>query len=115
MIDVRYYKSDMGIEPYKQWFDSIRSVRAKQKILKTITKIECGLMGDVKPVGNGVSEYRIHFEKGYRIYFGQDGNELIILLVGSDKSNQNREIENAKNYWKDYKRQKKEMNYERRK
>lgn len=108
MIVIKYYCSEMGVEPYKQWFDSIRSVKAKQRILTTISKMERGLFGDVKSVGQGVQECRIHFEKGYRIYFGNDGDKVVILLVGSDKSNQEKEIENAKNYWKDYKRLKKE-------
>lgn len=112
MIDVKYYCSDMGVEPYRQWFSSIRSVRAKQRVLTAVSKMERGLLGDVKSVGSGVQECRIHFEKGYRIYFGSEGTDVVILLVGSDKSNQDKEIENAQNYWKDYKRQKKERKHE---
>lgn len=105
MIEVVYYKSEMGVEPYRCWFENVKSVRARQKILRAVSKMEQGLFADVKPVGEGVMEYRIHFEKGYRVYFGNDGNRLIVLLVGSDKSGQKKEIENAKNYWLDYKRQ----------
>ena len=106
MIIIKNYKSEMDVEPFQKWFESIRSIRAQQRVLKTINKMERGLFSDVLPVGEGVQEYRIHFEKGYRIYCGRDGDELVILLVGSDKSNQQKEIENAKNYWKDHKRQK---------
>lgn len=112
MIEVKIYKSEMGVEPFKKWIDSIKSTRAKQKVLRSMSKIERGLLSDVKPVGEGVQEYRIHFEKGYRIYFGHDGEQIIVLLVGSTKSDQKKEIEAAKNYWKDYKRQKKEKQHE---
>ncbi len=64
--------------------------------------MERGLLGDVKPEGEGVSELRIHTGKGYRIYFGQDGERLIILLAGGDKSTQERDLRRAKAYWKDY-------------
>ena len=108
MINIRVYKSQMGVEPFSNWFDGIKSLRAQQKIVKSLNKMERGLMSDVKSLGDGVMEYRIHFEKGYRIYFGNDGMDIVVLLVGSDKSNQSKEIENAKNYWKDYLTQKKE-------
>ena len=110
MMELVIYKSEAGTEPFSNWFNAIRSQRAKQAILKSLNKIEKGLFGDVKPIGQGLSEYRIHIEKGYRIYFGNDGQKIIVLLVGSDKSNQSREIESAKNYWEDYKRQKRKEN-----
>ncbi len=108
MIEVNIYKTEMGVEPFSVWLKALKSSKAKSAIARALTKMEVGLLNDVKPVGEGVQEYRIHFEKGYRIYFGNDGGELIILLSGSDKKTQSKEIENAKSYWKDYKRQKKQ-------
>ncbi|MCB9982800.1 MAG: type II toxin-antitoxin system RelE/ParE family toxin [Rhodospirillales bacterium] len=112
MIEVKIYKTEMGVEPFSVWFETLKSSKAKSAVARALTKMEAGLLNDVKSVGDGVQEYRIHFEKGYRIYFGNDGGEIIILLSGSDKKAQNKEIENAKNYWEDYKRQKKQRRSE---
>jgi putative addiction module killer protein len=68
-----------------------------------LQRMEAGNFGDVKPEGEGVAALRFHAGKGHRVYFGQDGNRLIILLVGGDKSTQERDIQRAKAYWKDYK------------
>lgn len=101
---IKVYASEMGVEPFDKWFSGLRSARAKQIILKVLTKFEAGHMGDVKSLGGGVFEHRIFFQKGYRIYFAYDGSEIIILLGGSSKDDQKREIERAKQCWKDYKR-----------
>ena len=68
-----------------------------------LKRMEAGNFGDVKPEGEGVSELRFHTGKGIRIYFGQEGTQLVILLAGGDKSTQERDIQRAKAYWKDYK------------
>jgi len=70
--------------------------------------MEAGNFGDCKSVGGGVWERRIHFEKGYRVYFGKDGNELVILLRGGTKRRQQSDIAEAKEYWPDYKRRKRQ-------
>jgi len=81
---------------FAEWFDSLRDRKAKSKIAGRIVRIELGLMGDVKSVGDGVSEARIDFGPGYRLYFTRRGEQLIILLVGGDKSSQQRDIIKAK-------------------
>ena len=81
---------------FAEWFDDLRDRKAKSKIAARIARIELGVMGDVKPVGDGVSEARIAFGPGYRLYFTRRGNRLIILLVGGDKSTQQRDIAKAK-------------------
>lgn len=81
---------------FADWFNGLRDRKAQSKIAARIARIELGLMGDVKAVGDGVSEARIDFGPGYRLYFTRRGERLIILLVGGDKSTQRRDIAKAK-------------------
>jgi putative addiction module killer protein len=71
-----------------------------------LDRLRLGNMGDCKPVGSGVQELRIDFGPGYRVYLGQDGKNLILLLCGGDKSTQAKDIQAAHEYWTDYKRRK---------
>lgn len=106
MIDLIVYETKDGFQPFKKWLNSIRSKKVKSKIFTVLTRMEAGLMGDVKAVGGGVHELRLHLDQGYRIYFANDGEQLVVLLAGSDKKTQKKEILNALDYWKDYKNQK---------
>ena len=81
---------------FKRWESKLKDRKAKARIAARIFRVSNGLLGDVKPVGQGVSELRIHYGKGYRVYFKQRGNELIILLCGGDKSTQRKDIDTAK-------------------
>lgn len=81
---------------FAKWFDGLKDTKAKSKIAARIARVEIGLMGDVKAVGGGVSELRIDFGPGYRVYFTKRGQQLIILLVGGDKGSQQRDIGKAK-------------------
>ncbi|APQ06947.1 type II toxin-antitoxin system RelE/ParE family toxin [Pseudomonas syringae] len=81
---------------FRTWESKLKDNRAKAAIAARILRVANGLMGDVSPVGQGVSELRIHYGPGYRVYFQQRGNELVILLCGGDKSSQARDIETAK-------------------
>lgn len=90
MIEIR--KTDV----FERWLTGLRDRRAVARIRSRIDRLQVGLLGDVKPVGEGVSELRIDYGPGYRIYFVQRGDELVILLAGGDKRSQMRDIEKAR-------------------
>ncbi|EPL8322610.1 TPA: type II toxin-antitoxin system RelE/ParE family toxin, partial [Pseudomonas aeruginosa] len=88
---------------FMAWESKLKDRRAKAVIAARIFRLANGLPGDVSPVGQGVSELRIHYGPGYRVYFQQRGTEIVILLCGGDKSSQARDIEMAKrlaNEWR---------------
>ena len=78
-----------------KWLDNLRDVQAKARVLVRIERLASGNAGDVKPVGEGLSELRIDYGPGYRVYFTKRGSELIILLAGGDKSSQAADIKVA--------------------
>jgi putative addiction module killer protein len=90
MLDVR------ETEEFSQWLAALRDSRAKAKILVRIDRLSNGNPGDVAPVGEGVSELRINYGPGYRIYYVQRGRRYILLLAGGNKSTQDRDIAKAK-------------------
>ena len=83
-------------ETYRKWERKLKDPRAKATIAARVFRLANGLPGDVAPVGEGVSELRIHYGPGYRVYFRQQGDEIILLLCGGNKSTQNQDIELAK-------------------
>ena len=106
MIKIKQYIAMNGSSPFEQWFLELNSLAAA-KITKAIYKLELGNFSTVEGVGNGVYEQKIDFGPGYRVYFGEDGNEIVILLCGGTKKRQSNDIEKAKEYWQDYKKRKK--------
>ena len=82
-------------EEYEIWFRRLRDVRARARINTRIRRLRSGNPGDVRPVGRGVSEMRIDYGPGYRVYFVRRGQTLIVLLAGGDKSTQRRDINTA--------------------
>jgi putative addiction module killer protein len=83
-------------EPYKKWFKKLRDSRAKFRIYRRVERLAEGNPGDVKPVGEGISEMRIDYGPGYRVYYKDAGNEIIILLCGGDKTTQEADIAEAR-------------------
>ena len=82
-------------EVYARWLDDLLDVRGRARILARVERLATGNPGDVKPVGEGVSELRIDYGLGYRVYYKQHGREIVILLAGGDKSTQARDIKTA--------------------
>ena len=103
MLDIRYYVSAGGEEPFAEWFAGL-DVAASAKITRALARMEQGNLSNVKSVGEGVLEYRIDFGPGYRVYFGRDGETIVVLLTGGTKKRQQRDIDAARLYWQDYKR-----------
>ncbi|SRR5579883_886524 len=102
---VEIYRSSTGRWYFDEWFDSL-TLEIQADIAKRLSRIRSGLMGDTKAVGEGVYELRLHIGPGFRIYYGQD-NKLVLILAGSDKSEQSRTIKLAIDLWKEYKATKK--------
>ena len=101
-MDIRKFQLDNGEIPYDSWFEKIRDLRAKARILIRLKRVEQGNFGDSKSLGDGVNEMRIPEGQGYRVYYGQAGNEVVILLCDGNKSSQQKDNTLAKKYWRDY-------------
>jgi putative addiction module killer protein len=102
MLELRYYCNSDGESPFEDWFGDLDAAAAA-KVTAALVRVEQGNLSNVKGVGAGVLEYRIDWGPGYRVYFGRDGDVLVILLTGGTKRRQQRDIETAKNLWTDYK------------
>ncbi len=105
MIEVREYLDRQGRNPYKVWFDRLNP-EAAAKVATALTRLALGNVSNVKGVGSGVFEFRIDFGPGYRVYFGKDGERLVILLGGGTKKRQQHDISAAIANWENYKRRK---------
>jgi putative addiction module killer protein len=102
---VEAYKLPDGTCPFKEWRRDIADMDTRRIIDRRIDRAAFGLMGDCKPVGEGVHELRIDYGPGYRVYFATVGNKVLLLLAGSDKSSQDESIKTARRYWKDFQKQ----------
>ncbi len=105
MLEIRYYVAAAGQQPFAEWYADLDAA-ARAKVTRAVVRLEQGNFSNVKTVGEGVFEYRIGFGPGYRIYFGQDGPTLVILLTGGTKKRQQRDIDAAHAYWSEYKQTK---------
>jgi len=107
LYTILQYRDVADRDPFKEWFDGF-DPQAAAKVNVALTRLANGNTSNVKGVASGVQEVRVDFGPGYRIYFGRDGRELVILLGGDTKRRQHQDIDAALARWADYKRRKKE-------
>lgn len=100
--ELKIYLTLDGKIPFEQWLNSIKDQKTQAVIDNRLRRVRLGNLGDYKSVGGGVFELRINYGPGYRIYFGQLGKTIILLLCGGDKKTQIKDILKAKEYWQDY-------------
>lgn len=96
------YETIDGKCPWHEWFHELADRKAQAALDARLLRLQRGHFGDCKRVGAGISELRIHYGPGYRVYFGEDGDSLVVLLCGGNKRTQKRDIARAKVYWADY-------------
>ncbi len=105
MISLREYLGKDGRSYFGRWFDKLNA-EAARRVTTALYRLALGNFSSVKGVGSGVFEYRIDFGPGYRIYFGKEGEEIVILLCAGTKTRQQDDIQLAQECWQDYKKQK---------
>ena len=110
MFELRGYIDECGKKRFARWFEGLDAMAAA-KVTIALARIERGNLSNTKGVGTGVLEYKIDFGPGYRIYFGKDGERLVILIGGGTKKRQDSDIAAAQACWADYKRRKKHAPY----
>lgn len=96
------YQTDSGRCPFEEWLEALKDGRGRAKIRAKIARVRAGNLGSCASVGKGVSELKVDSGPGYRVYFGQVGQEIVILLCAGDKSTQAKDIRRAHDYWMDY-------------
>ena len=97
--EIHDYISPDGRVPFKEWLNSLQDGKTQTVILNRINRVRLGNLGDCKHLGEGVYELRIHYGPGYRVYFGELEDVIVILLCGGTKRSQSRDIKRAKEYW----------------
>jgi putative addiction module killer protein len=102
-VGLRYYQTSAGEQPFVEWLQGMNDRQARTRVEARLARVVIGNLGDVEPVGEGVMELRIDWGPGYRVYFAQVGQVIILLLCGGDKRTQQRDINRAKEYFEDYK------------
>ncbi len=104
-MELREYVDDAGRSPFGEWFESLPPPAAR-RVVQALAKLEAGLTGSLKAVGSGVSELKIDFGPGYRVYFGREASRWIILLGGGSQKRQSEDIRNAIRRWVQHKKMK---------
>jgi putative addiction module killer protein len=104
VFEIVVYKQDSGRCPYDDWFLRLRDKKAQARIITRLRQVQAGNLGDHAAVGEGVLELRVHVGAGYRVYCGRSGAELVVLLCGGDKSSQSKDIQRAKEFWRNWRK-----------
>lgn len=107
-IQVDLYVTEDGKVPFIDWLNLLKDRTARAKIRVRLDRVRLGNLGDYKALGNGINELRIKYGPGYRVYYGQSGKKIILLLIGGDKSSQQKDIKKAQKFWEDYRRRENE-------
>lgn len=102
LFQVHSYLAEDGKNPYAHWLVHLKDKQARARILVRVSRMAAGNFGDCKPIDQGVWELRIDWGPGYRVYYAQAGERLILLLVGGDKRKQSADITRAITYWNDW-------------
>jgi len=102
-VELHFYQTALGKQPFRDWLESLRDMKAAGKIEARLARVAAGSFGDSQPVGEGVMELRLDWGPGYRVYFARLGQMIVLLLCGGDKRTQDKDIKRAKDYFKDYK------------
>ncbi|MDO8544637.1 MAG: type II toxin-antitoxin system RelE/ParE family toxin [Opitutaceae bacterium] len=97
------FRTRDGRVPFEIWLSALRDARAVARILARLARVRTGNLGDCKSAGEGVSELRIDYGPGYRVYLGLQGETVVVLLCGGDKRTQDRDIRLARKYWREFK------------
>lgn len=100
---VEYVATD-GRCPFKKWIDGFKDIQTKARIYRYVRSLSLGIFNNCKSVGEGVHELKIDFGAGYRVYFGNAGGTIVILLCGGSKRTQDKDIKLAQKYWAEYKK-----------
>lgn len=111
-MEIVHYITEEGVDPYQNWVDRLRDVRARVAILRRLDRVAAGNLGDHKPCRGGVCELRIDHGPGYRVYYFTHGTKIVVLLCGGDKASQEKDITMSLKYKADYLRRIKEVPHE---
>ena len=101
---IREYLTENGMSPFAEWLHNLKDRQARAKIRVRLDRLALGNPGDIKSLGSSLAELRIDYGPGYRVYFGQEGESIVLLLCGGAKKTQHKDILLAHTYWQDYKR-----------
>lgn len=102
-IEIEIYETRVGKSPFLDWVEELKETRTRAKIFTRLDRLKLGNFGDCKSIGGGISELRIHYGPGIRIYYSKVGTKIILLLCGGEKGSQKKDIKNAQVFLEDYK------------
>jgi putative addiction module killer protein len=106
-VEIRHYLTAAGTDLYQRWLDELEDLRGRVAIQRRIDRVANGNFGDHQVCQDGVWELRIHFGPGYRVYYGREGETIVVLLCGGSKRTQSTDINKAIGYWLDYQQRRK--------